>query len=274
MFHLHLSLMLGVLIVYALGTAFYLIALKTNEIRWGRYATRLTYAGLAVHTATLLIRWYEAGYLPITNFYESLSFFAWSIVVLYLLLEYRYDIHSLGAFVIPIAFAAIFYAMLLPSEIRPLNPLLQSAWFKVHVPLSFFAYSSFAMSAALSVMYLILEKQIKSKRPHAFYYRLPSLEVLDALSYRLISIGFSLLTITIIIGTFWSLKAWGSYWEWEPKQTWSLISWIIYATQVHGRSVSGWRGKKAAYWSLLGFLTIIFTYLGVNVFGGGLHGFL
>ena len=256
---------------YLIGTIIYLVALKTNEKKWEKKATYITCLGLGIHTLALAIRWYEAGYPPLTSFHESMSGFAWAIVILYLILEFHYDIRSLGAFVVPIAFCSLLFAMFLPNEIRPLAPILKSKWLKIHVTVGFFAYASFAMAAALGAMYLILEKQIKSKRPHAFYYRLPSLDILDALSYRLISAGFPLLTISIIIGAFWAQDVWGSYWRWEPKETWSLVSWILYATLLHGRQAIGWRGKKSAYWSFIGFAAIVFTFLGVNILGRGLH---
>jgi cytochrome c-type biogenesis protein CcsB len=142
------------------------------------------------------------------------------------------------------------------------------------VTLAFLSYAAFALSFVAGVMYLIQNREIKLKRQSIFFFRLPSIETLDYLGYKLISVGFPLLTLGIITGALWANNAWGSYWSWDPKETWSLITWIIYASYLHARVIAGWSGRKAAYLSIIGFGCVLFTYLGVNLLLGGLHSYV
>jgi cytochrome c-type biogenesis protein CcsB len=209
-------------------------------------------------------RYIEAGYTPITSLHEAMSFFAWSIVGLYLLLQLRYRLPSLGAFVSPVALVFVFAAVGLPGDIQPLPAALQSAWLPVHVVLLFLGDGVFALAAAAGVMYLIQERQLKNKKLGALFHRLPNIEVLDELNYRCLTIGFPLLTVGIITGAIWAQQAWGTYWSWDPKETWSLITWLLYAGLLHGRLTVGWRGRRAAVWAIIGFGSVLFTFLGVN----------
>ncbi len=163
----------------------------------------------------------------------------------------------------------------LPREINPsLNPVLKSYWLGIHTTLAFLGDAAFAMAAGVGVMYLIQERYVKSKHPGGLFQRLPSLQVLDELNYRLITLGFPLLTLAILTGVIWANTAWGSYWRWDPKEVWSLITWLIYALVLHLRLTVGWRGKKAAFLSIVGFILIIFTFFGVNLLLKGLHAFV
>jgi cytochrome c-type biogenesis protein CcsB len=145
-----------------------------------------------------------------------------------------------------------------------LNPALQSFWLPVHVILLFLGDGAFALAAAAAVMYLIQERQLKRKRLSGWFHRLPNLDLLDELNYRCLTIGFPLLTVGIITGSLWAQQAWGTYWSWDPKETWSLITWLLYAALLHGRLTVGWRGRRAAVWALVGFASVLFTFLGVN----------
>ena len=151
-----------------------------------------------------------------------------------------------------------------PAERRPLPEYFSSGWLGVHTTLAFLADASFAIAFCIAMMYIIQERQLKHKNPGGFYRRLPPLDVLDELSYRSIVIGFPLLTLAMITGAIWADSAWGTYWGWEPKEIWSLITWLIYASYLHARLVAGWRGRKAAYLAVIGFLIVLFTFLGVN----------
>ena len=131
----------------------------------------------------------------------------------------------------------------------------------------------FALAFAAGIMYLIQERQIKAKKIGAFYHRLPALKVLDDLGYRCLTFGFPLLTLGIITGSVWAESAWGSYWSWDPKETWSLITWFLYAALLHGRLTVGWRGRRAAIFAIVGFAALVFTFLGVNLLLSGLHSY-
>jgi len=177
--------------------------------------------------------------------------------------------------VTPFAFLAIALTSIIPgveSKITPLVPALQSNWLTIHVTTCFFGYASFAVSFGISILYLIREKKDVQKSVQATW--LPSASTLDEINYKSIVIGFPMLTLGIITGAAWANYAWGSYWSWDPKETWSLITWFIYAASLHARFTRGWRGKKAAVLSIGGFAAVLFTYFGVNYLISGLHSYL
>jgi cytochrome c-type biogenesis protein CcsB len=180
---------------------------------------------------------------------------------------------TLGAFVAPLAFVFSIFAAFLPGEIAELAPALNSYWLPVHVLLLFVGDAVFAVAFGAGIMYLLQEKQVKQKKMGAIFKRLPSLDVLDDINYRCLTIGFPLLTVGIITGSIWAEYAWGSYWSWDPKETWSLITWLLYAALLHGRLTVGWRGRKAAILAIVGFCAILFTFLGVNLLLPGLHSY-
>ena len=261
------------LVIYLLGTGISLAYLVSLHKRLSRLGTLALGVGFVAHTLALVWRYMEAGYTPITNLHESLSFFSWSIVGVYLLLNFKYRVDVLAAFISPIAAILIILASLFPKEVLPLAPVLKSFWLPIHVILAFIGDAMFALAFVTGVMYLIQERQIKSKKIGPFYYRLPALNVLDDLSYRCLTIGFPLLTLGIITGSVWAESAWGSYWSWDPKETWSLITWFLYAALLHGRLTVGWRGRRAAIFAIVGFAVLIFTFLGVNLLLSGLHSY-
>ncbi|GBE14519.1 cytochrome c biogenesis protein CcsA [bacterium BMS3Abin14] len=239
--------------------------------RVARYSLYLT---LAAQTGIFIDRFARGGVPLGTNMYESLMFFSWCIIIVYLLITTRYNVPVAGAFVIPISFMLMAAAAFLPDKgITELSPALKSYWLPIHVSFSFMGDALFAMAFGSGIMYLIQERQLKRKRPGAFYYRLPSLEVLDAINYRALTIGFPLLTMGIITGSIWAQYAWGAYWSWDPKETWSLVTWFIFAALLHTRLTIGWRGRKAAILVIIGFLAVLFTFLGVNLLLSGLHSY-
>jgi cytochrome c-type biogenesis protein CcsB len=261
------------LFIYLLSTGIslaYLVSLRKPLSRLGTFGLVV---GFFVHSLALVYRYMEAGYTPITNLHESLSFFSWSIVGVYLILYLKYRVDVLAAFISPMAAVLIILASLFPKEILPVAPVLNSFWLPIHVILAFIGDAMLTVAFAAGVMYLIQERQIKSKKIGPFYYRLPALKVLDDLSYRCLTFGFPLLTLGIITGSIWAESAWGSYWSWDPKETWSLITWFLYAALLHGRLTVGWRGRRAAIFTIVGFAALVFTFLGVNLLLSGLHSY-
>ncbi len=255
----------GVTFVYLLSFLLYLVRMVRGREFWGSAASRVARTGFLLHTAALLLRWKSSydlgiGHAPLANFYESLSFFAWAVLLLYLIIEWRTRSRSLGAFVIPVAFLLLAFASISPGvndRIQPLIPALQSNWLTVHVLTCFLGYASFAMAFAVGIMYLFKGKgQAGGKEEGTFLRLIPD--------YQSVVLGFVLLSLGIMTGSVWAHYAWGSYWSWDPKETWSLITWIVYAVMLHARSVRGWRGKRMAVMSLFGFASVLFTYLGVN----------
>ncbi|GBE02692.1 cytochrome c biogenesis protein CcsA [bacterium BMS3Bbin06] len=231
-------------------------------------------AGFVFHTANILMRLYVSGHLPITNLHEASSFFSWCIVLLFFFIEYRYRIGLLGSFIMPVVFILMIASSILPRGIKQLSPVLQSYWLGVHTFLAFLGDASFAMAAGIGVMYLVQEHFLKKKHLGSLFQRLPNLQVLDEINYRLITIGFPLLTLAILTGAIWAENAWGSYWRWDPKEVWSLITWFIYVLVLHVRLKLGWKGKKAAILSIIGFAVVLFTFFGVNLLLKGMHTFV
>ncbi len=274
--HLLFSISMG---IYFLGFVGYLVYATSKSRTVGKFSTGFLTAGLLFHSVGLILRWVEThqagyGYVPLSNMYESLIFFSWTIVFVYLILEYKYKQKVIGVFVTPFAFLAIALTSIIPgvnAKITPLVPALQSNWLTVHVTTCFFGYASFAISFGISLLYLIREKKgTKAGGPTW----LPSPSVLDEINYKAIVIGFPMLTLGIITGAAWANYAWGSYWTWDPKETWSLITWFVYAAVLHARFTRDWRGRKAAVLSIVGFAAVLFTYFGVNYLISGLHSYL
>jgi len=240
-----------------------------------------TVAGLIVHATGWTLRWIESyrlgyGHIPLSNMYEALISMAWCIVLIFFILERKYKSQVLGVFIFPIVSVSMAYASISPSvrvEIEPLIPALQSNWLTYHVFTCFFGYAAFAVSFGSSIAYLIKNKPPSNKPPGRFLSLFPELTVLDEIIYKANAVGFLLLGIGIITGAVWANYAWGSYWSWDPKETWSLITWFVYAIFLHARLTRGWRGNKTAILSIIGFCAVVFTFLGVNYILAGLHSY-
>jgi len=399
-------------LAYLVAMVLYISYLAFRRVVIGKTATLVTIVGLAGQTAALALRWIESyqmgiGRVPLTNLYESLVFFTWSTVIIYLLMEWKYKTRAFGAFVMPVAFLALAFINFagISTDISPLVPALKSNWLFYHVLISFLGYAAFAVAFAVSMVFLLLDMEdrgptrdlgiglgvlavlvpvgyvmaamgermktvfwmglgvlilawflflvtrgAKSKpqvylfwsfcvtlaigilvamgldivylnathslqpgeslKQHLFEVSflskslfnvivswavvaglfwfiwsrgmilkkllqqyVPSLDVLDEVTYRMIAIGWPLLTGGIITGAVWANSAWGTYWSWDPKETWSLITWFVYAIYLHARYVRGWKGTQMAVISAVGFLAVIFTYLGVNLVLSGLHSY-
>jgi cytochrome c-type biogenesis protein CcsB len=270
---MHISLLKATAFFYFLGALFYLFFIVTQKERGARLGRMFLLVGVVLHAAGFALRYADAGYTPITNLFESLSFFALAIAATFLVVEIRYNLRILGSFVAPLAFTFSVFAAFLPGEVAGLAPALNSYWLPIHVLLLFVGDAVFAVAFGAGIMYLLQEKQVKRKKMGAIFRRLPSLDVLDDINYRCLTIGFPLLTMGIITGSIWAEYAWGSYWSWDPKETWSLITWLLYAALLHGRLTVGWRGRKAAILAIVGFGAVLFTFLGVNLLLPGLHSY-
>jgi cytochrome c-type biogenesis protein CcsB len=268
-------------ILFELALTFYFAAtivsitelFKESKIT-ARIALTSAVIGFVIHTMSIVFRYVTAGHIPITNPHEATSFFAWCIVLIFFILQFRYTISLLSSFIMPIVFVLMLLSSMLPRDIKPLSPVLQSYWLGIHTVLAFLGNAAFAMAFGIGLMYLVQEHYVKSKRLGGLFDRLPSLQTLDEINYRLITFGFPLLTLAIITGALWAESAWGSFWNWDPRETWSLITWFIYAIVLHARLVAGWRGKKAALLSMIGFITIILAFFGIKLLQKGLHVFL
>jgi ABC-type transport system involved in cytochrome c biogenesis permease subunit len=228
------------------------------------------YATVVIQTAGILMRWALSyrlgiGHAPLSNYYESLIFFSWSISVFMVGMRKRRLYPVITFIAAGIALALMAYASLSPGVergIQPLIPALQSNWLHIHVITCFLGYAAFAVSFICGALYFF--------RPGGL---VPERESLEDVNYRSIIIGFSMLTSGILTGAVWAHFAWGSYWSWDPKETWSLITWIIYALVLHLRFTGGLKGRRIAILSIVGFASVIMTYFGVNFFLAGLHSY-
>ena len=274
------SMLLGwITFAYFFAALAYLLLVVFKHKRFGSLGFGLTVITVAVHTVAIIWRWVESyqlgfGHAPFSNLFESLVFFAWTIAVVYLIIERRYKNRTIGAFVLPLAFLSIAYAGLQPNEIRPLLPALKSNWLIAHVITCFLGYAGFALAAGIGVMYLLRKpKPANGQKQRGLFSHLPEPHVLDNLIYQTIVVGFLLLTAGIITGAVWAHAAWGTYWSWDPKETWSLITWLVYAAILHARMVKGWAGRRIAILAMIGFACVLFTYFGVNTLLPGLHSY-
>jgi cytochrome c-type biogenesis protein CcsB len=397
-------------LAYLAAMVLYISYLAFKNDALGKSASFVTYAGFAMQTVALFTRWWESyqmdiGRVPLSNLYESLVFFTWSTVLIYILVEIRYKTRAFGAFVIPVAFLALAFINVsgISTDITPLVPALKSNWLFYHVLISFLGYAAFGVAFAVSMIFLLMDTEdrgpssnmflgiggmvvlaslgyvmagqgmktefwlglgvlilawfiflivsgakhksqvflfwsmcvtlavslligmgidfvyliqmkhlaagesfkkhmfeatyVSSSTPLVFvswavtmgFFALiwskgmglktflkqymPAMDQLDDVTYRMIAIGWPLLTGGIITGAVWANSAWGTYWSWDPKETWSLITWFVYAIYLHARYVRGWKGSQMAVISAVGFLAVIFTYLGVNLVLSGLHSY-
>jgi cytochrome c-type biogenesis protein CcsB len=264
--------------IYGLAGFIYIFAWVFRKASFGSAATWTSVIGLAANTGGIGLRWMESyqmgfGHAPLSNLYESLIFFAWTIIAIYLYVERRYGNRVIGAFSAPLAFLTMAYASLSPNisdRIQPLIPALKSNWLIAHVITCFIGYGAFAVAFGVSIMYII--KAGRPEQEGGLIGRFPSTSVLDELTHQLVMFGFLFLSVGIITGAVWANSAWGRYWGWDPKETWSLITWFIYAALLHARMMRGWRGRRIAYLTLLGFAAVLFTYFGVNLLPG-LHSY-
>lgn len=347
-------------VAYFVAMIIYIAYIATRKTAVGQAATTATVIGFVGQTIAFIMRWREfydmfgmgiIRSVPLTNLYESLIFFVWSLILAYLIVEFKYKNRSFGAFVTPVAGMALAFIELsgMSTDIQPLVPALQSNWLLVHVMMSFIAYACFALAFSTALMYLITTTERKGEpayvfwtvtlgvfvsvlaamgldflkfsvaglRPEAFiqsylfkatflssspavtfvsYMAAIGLvfviwqyggvlrrvigavdirpEMLEEITYKSIAIGFPIFTLGgLIFGAIWADQAWGVYWSWDPKETWSLITWLFYAFFLHARLLKGWRGHKISVVAVVGFVAVIFTYLGVNLLLSGLHSY-
>jgi cytochrome c-type biogenesis protein CcsB len=293
------GILLFAMIIYWISLSFF--KLNNNIVQIGRISAFFANVLLFLILAS---RWIVAGYFPLSNLYESLLFLTWTLLTIYLYVETKTKSKLMGAVLVPVALLITGFANLTLSpemqKASPLVPALQSNWLMMHVSMMMLSYATLIMGSLLSILFLVISRyrdvdlQVVDKSSGPLYNvmldyyetkffaqkdeiselgKLKLLQSLDNWSYRIIGLGFPFLTIGIIAGGVWANEAWGSYWSWDPKETWALITWIVFATYLHARITKGWEGKKTAIVGGLGFFVIWICYLGVNFLGKGLHSY-
>ncbi len=271
--------------LYVMATIAYFGQLFSGINFMGRVARSMTWGATLMGFVGLMVRWGESylvgqdvGHIPVSNLYEVFILFSIITALLYLHYERVYKTQALGGFVLLIISAAVAFLLWYAfernaAEIQPLVPALQSYWMKIHVPANFVGYGAFALAAMVGTVYLTKNKAQQNNPGGLMATRLPDLLILDDVMYKSIALGFAFFTLATILGALWAAEAWGSYWSWDPKETWALIVWLNYAAWLHMRMTKGWRGNPMAWWSVIGLFVTLFAFVGVNMFLSGLHSY-
>jgi cytochrome c-type biogenesis protein CcsB len=232
------------------------------------YGTYFTWLGLVFLTACLVFRAIHTGNGPFTNQYEFSIAFSWGMILAYVYFEHRYHVRTLALLILPITIAMLLYAITVGATANPLVPALQNNFLlTIHVAVAILAYGAFSVSFATAILYLVQREGGRLSNG-----RLPKPALLDEIGYRAVIIGFPLLTMTVVLGAVWAEIAWGTYWSWDPKETASLVTWLIYGAYLHARVARGWVGNRSAWLLVLGFASVLLTFFG-NLFFGGLHSY-
>ena len=291
------------------GCLLFSMIFYTFNLIFPRFQISYFFGQISAGVANILIfiilsgRWIFHGYFPLSNLYESLLFLSWTLLFIHFVLEFKTKSKLLGPIIMPVVLLIYGFGNLtLPIEMQkasPLVPALQSNWLMMHVSLMMLSYATLITGSLLSILFLMLSfKQPKTQKVEreeslessSFAFResilsLKSttkiaspaatklLDIVDNISYRIISLGFPFLTIGIIAGAVWANEAWGSYWSWDPKETWALITWLVFAAYLHARIIKGWEGRRPAILASIGFFVVWICYLGVNFLGQGLHSY-
>jgi cytochrome c-type biogenesis protein CcsB len=270
---MNLSFFYAAMCSYMLSAAGYIVFIARPGLKWPAAASLwAAILGFILHLAYFSLRWSESGRIPITSFFESANFLGMGIVLVFLIMELRFKIASLGSFMLPLAIALMIPALVLSGDIKELNPMLKSGWLGIHTSLVILGDAAFAFAFIISIMYLIQERQLKAKHLGAVFHRLPSLDIMDTLAYRALTFGWPLFTLGMVTGSIWANSAWGTYWSWDPKETWSLITWVIYLIFLHLRTI-GWRGRKMAVLSVAGFIFVLVSFYIIGRVPMGKHTF-
>jgi len=297
------NIVFGVLL-FAMITYWVNLSLFSDSVLLSKIGKISTLIANGILFFILCSRWIVAGYFPLSNLYESLLFLTWILLTIYLYIETKTKSKLIGSVLIPVALLISGFANLTLSpemqKASPLVPALQSNWLMMHVSMMLLSYGTLIIGSLLCILFLVISRskdvdlkiiddsslplynimldyyEAKLLSPSNEISELGKLKLLQSIdnwSYRIIGLGFPFLTIGIISGGVWANEAWGSYWSWDPKETWALITWLIFATYLHARITKGWEGKKTAILGGLGFFVIWICYLGVNFLGKGLHSY-
>jgi cytochrome c-type biogenesis protein CcsB len=252
------------------GFIVYLIKQQKEIFQWSYI---ILFIAFAFHTFALIHQYFLWGAAPVISLKSTLSFFSWCIIGAYLVFQIRFKLMILGSFIAPLAAVLMIISSAIPKVDLAVRTVLKSTWLSVHVGTIFIGDAIFAIAFMAAIMYLIQERQIKKKTHGSFYRRLPSLETLDSINHYSLIYGFPFLTIGMITGAIYAQFALGSYWRWDPKEIWSLITWLSYAVLLHERLAVGWRGRRAALMSIVCFMILIFTFVGGSMWLSDYHSF-
>lgn len=267
------ALHLGALAAYLVATFIFLAFVLGQRRKLFVAGRAVLWAGFALHSAALIVSWAQLGHLPATSLRQSLDVFSWALVGATLIVNLRLKVMILGALTAPLACLLMLAAAVLPVSTAPVPQALKSAWIVAHVLTLLFGYGLLALTFLGGVLYLVQDRHIRQKRLGPLFRRLPSLTKLDALNYNALVAGFTLLTVGLITGAVYAQITRGAYWSWDPKEVWSLITWLFYAALLHARLVSDWGGRRGAQLAALAFAVLVFTFIVVGIYFPGYHSF-
>lgn len=258
-------------VIYFSSMIGYLLFLFNQKSICQRTALYLISTAIVFHFVSMVIYTIATRHVPIQNLSQSLSVAAFSLGCMFLFFQYKFDLKILGVFASILLSGIMLAVLLIPDAPVEKNTVLKGFWFYSHIILVFAGEAALALACGAGILYLLQEKGIKTKSPGFFFKRLPSLDLLDNVGYTCLTTGFALLTIGLVTGFIYAKTIWGRFWGWDPKEVFSVGTWVVYAALLHLRLYSGWRGRKSAIMTIIGFLIIIFTFIGVNILLGGHH---
>jgi cytochrome c-type biogenesis protein CcsB len=259
------------MVCYLAATSSFVAFLLTSREGLHRAGSWLLAIGFGIHVVAIGVRSVEVGNFAVKTLHETLSVLSCVIVGAYLVLQARFKLAVVGAFIAPLAFIMTLSASLFYSGVEQLPGTLNTVWLPAHLAPAFLGYAILAVAFCVSIAYLVQERQLKAKRRSGFFLRLPPLETLDHLNYRFMVWGFSLFTLAILTGALLAKTAWGEFWSWEPVQVWSVVTWLLYALLLHSRT-AGWRGRRAARLTIFGFAVLLLSFFSINFVFPGKHG--
>jgi cytochrome c-type biogenesis protein CcsB len=262
-----------ILVTTLSSTAVYVVFFVKQQEKIRVIARNILLASGILQTFYIITRYIIIDHSPITSEHETIFFFVWALTWAYLSFRWRYTVKNFGTFTSILISLLLIIAAVASKDIAPLPPVLKSWWLPVHAGITIAAYAFLALAFIGGLMYLVQEWELKSKRFGYFFSRLPSLDALDQLNNHCLTTGFILLTLGIVTGTIWAKQVVGSYWRWDPKEIWTVVTWFIYLIQFHQRLTVGWRGKRAAIMAIIGFVSVLFTLWGVALLLGGDHSY-
>lgn len=251
---------------YAVGLFHSVFAFLSKRDLFVRIAIISVAIGFGFHTGFLIFRGFEKDFFALYGLRDSLAFFAWTVSLCFLIAHLRYRIRALGLFLLPLVAALMLSTVFIKAS--PIPEILRSSWIYLHTTLMFLAYGMFFVTFIAGVLYLLQERELKSKKPKRLYHQLPSLRTLDDLFLKFLISGFTVMTCGLIVGIIWAEQTWVNGWFKDPKVIAAMLTWGIYLLLIYMRLTAGWRGKRAAWLSTLGFISVLFTFLGVSFFGG------
>lgn len=256
---------------YIAGMTAYIIYLFRQNDKMQNAGFYLTMAGGVLHIVSIAALSITVGSIPVHNLQQTLSVSGLALAWTFVVFKKRLDLKILGVFSTPLLVFIMAVALLIPAEPAQYGSVLKGFWIVCHIVLIFMGEAALALACCAGILYLLQEKQIKSKRQGFFFRRLPSLARLDSASYTLVATGFALLTFGLVTGFIYAKGVWGKFWSWDPKEIWSMVTWLVYAILLHCRLTVGWQGRKSAIMTIIGFAVLLFTFIGVNFLIGGHH---